>query len=61
MLQWLDLHQPPIRVINPATCNNKRAKDNKTREDNRVCASCADVWCSCLSVSQKEGSGSVVI
>ena len=36
--------------------DDRRAKDNRTREDNRVCASCAY-----LSVSQREGSGSVVI
>ena len=23
MLQWLDISQPPIRVVNPARCNNQ--------------------------------------
>ena len=28
MLQWLDLRQPPIQVINPARCNTRRLRSS---------------------------------
>ena len=39
--------------------DDRRAKDSRTREDNRVCA-CRVCICSSESVSQREGSGSLV-
>ena len=36
MLPWLDISQPPIRVVNPARCNSYDVEGNQVLEDFEV-------------------------